>query len=241
MTLSSRPSTRFPGISTQELMRLYAAVCASEDRKAVFTDVVRDKAVPDPHGPALPAAREPFRPTRHDVLRAHEMEQMAWRALLLHFGDMANMHVLSSGGDMLFREPGVAYSVHDLRHRGRVVGMWDEGADRPVFQLRAACLEPQVARRIINAVQLLGGPSIRRPLHVVDRWSAGWARDAALYRPERCAAFRRDRDSSLRVYTRPLTAAELAVVLECAAPEVRKFLAVRRKGLERLYRPAGRS
>ncbi|WNZ14894.1 hypothetical protein [Streptomyces sp. 11x1] len=241
MTLSSRPSTRFPAIPAQELMRLYAAFCASEDSKAAFMDAVRDKAVPDPHGPALPAVRKPFRPTRHDVLRAHEMEQMAWRALLLHFGDMADMHVLSSGGDMLFRQPGVAYAVHDLRHCGRVVAMWDEGADRPVFQLRAACLEPLVARRIINAVQLLGGPSILRPLHVVDRWSGGWARDAALYRPERCAAFRRDRDGYLRLYTRPLTAAELALVLESAAPEVRKFLAVRRKGLERLYGTAGRS
>ncbi|MYX26832.1 hypothetical protein GTY75_09145 [Streptomyces sp. SID8381] len=241
MTLPSRPSTRFPAVPAQELMRLFAAACASGERKAAFMDAIRDKAVPNPHGPALPAAREPFRPTRHDVLRAHEMEHMAWRALLLHFGDMVNMHVLSNGGDMLFQQPGVAYSVHDLRHRGRVVGMWDEGADHPVFQLRAAYIEPQVARRIISAVQLLGGPSIRRPLHVIERWSARWARDAALYRPERCATFRRDRDGCLRVYTRPLTAAELAVVLESAAPEVRKFLAVRRKGLERLYGPAGRS
>ncbi|MFG3132923.1 hypothetical protein ACGFZU_35145 [Streptomyces tendae] len=239
MTFASRPSA--PAVPAPELFRLFAAACQSADRKAAFLDAIRDKAVPNPHGPALPADRRPFRPTRHDVLRAGEIEQMAWRALLLHFGDMAEMHVLSHGGRMPHRQPGVTYAVHELRHRGRVIGMWDEDADRPMFQLRAAYIEPLVLRRIINAVQLLGGPGILRPLHVVDRWTGGWPQDVALYRPERCATYRRDRDGSYRVYTRPLTAAELALVLECAAPEVRKYLAVRRKRLERMYGTAGRS
>ncbi|MER7497092.1 hypothetical protein ABT033_31405 [Streptomyces pharetrae] len=220
-----------------ELFRLFAAA-----RVAGSLTSIVDKAAPNPHGSALRAAqRRPFAPTGHDALRAGELEQMAWAPLLLHFGDMVDMHVLSHGGEIPYRQPGVAYAVHDLRHRGRVVGMWDEGADRPVFQLRAAYVEPQVARRIINAVQLLGGPGILRPLHVIDRCSDSWVGDAALYRPERCAAFRRDRDGLFRVYTRPLTAAELALVLECAAPEVRKYLAVRRKSLELRYGTAGRS
>ncbi|MFF4276212.1 hypothetical protein [Streptomyces sp. NPDC001536] len=223
MTVASRPSARVsPGLARLEFM----SRCSAD-----FRAFVDSKAVPSPHGPALPADRQPFHPTRHDVLRAGEIEQMAWRPLLLHFGDMVDMHVLSLAGDLPFRQPGVAYEVHDLQHRGRVVGMWDENTDRPVFQLRASFVEPKVAHRIINAVQLLGGDGNRRPLHVPSG-RGPWPRDESLYRPERCAAFRREDGGLFRVYTRPLTAAELALVLECAAPEVRKYLAVRRLRLE---------
>ncbi|MFE1289717.1 hypothetical protein [Streptomyces sp. NPDC058751] len=203
----------------------------------VFRPFLRDRAVANPHGPALPGAHPgPFTPTAYEVLHGGEMEQMAWSALLLHFGDMVEMRTLSQGGEMPFRQPGVAYDVQDGRHKGRVVGFWEEGADRPVFQLRTSSLEKPVTRRIIRTVQLLGGDFNPRPLHVPgfpSPRSAGWARDERLYRPERSAVFRKDAEGLYRVYTRLLTAAELAVVLESAAPTVRKYQALRRFHIER--------
>jgi hypothetical protein len=225
---------------------LFRRIASDRD---TFLRFLRDTSAPAPQGPApLPASRrDPFRPTAHEVIHAGEIEQMAWRATLLHFGDMVEMRTLSHGGEVAYRQPGVAYEVQDGRHRGRIVGFWETGADRPAFQLRASSVEPQTARRIIRAVQLLGGHANSRPLHVrgwASHHTVGWARDQRLYRPERCATFRRNAEGLYCLYTRLLTAAELALVLENAAPEVRKFQALRRLQMDRFAerrRAAGRS
>lgn len=231
MTFASPPSAPVPALTVLELFRHVGA-----DRD-MFLEFLREKAVPDPHGPSLEAdRRSPFTPTRHEVLHAGEIEQMAWRALLLHFGDMVDMRAMSQGGDVPYRQPGVSYHVQDARHRGHVVGFWDVEDDRPLFQLRASSLDPRTARRFIRAVQLLGGNANPRPLRIRSRaahYTVGWAKNQRLFRPERSATFSVNPEGLYCLYTRPLTAAELAVVLESAAPEVRKNQALRRLQFER--------
>ncbi|MFI8265353.1 hypothetical protein [Streptomyces sp. NPDC085665] len=187
-----------------------------------------------PFAPQLPPVRDPFKPTIHENMRAVEIERTAWRPLVAHLGTMADMHVLSGGGDLMTeRQPGVSYAVRDTMHRGRVVGFWEPGAVRPMFQLRAASMERPEAARIIGNVRLLGGCANPRPLYVVQRGTGSWTRDAALHRPERCATFRRDINGRYRVYTRLMTAAELEIVLEGAAFAIRKAQAIRHLSMQR--------
>ncbi|MEW1677931.1 hypothetical protein AB0O47_32560 [Streptomyces noursei] len=187
-----------------------------------FLQSFQKKAVPSVGDRAILPARTPFTPSRHEVLRASEIEQMAWRPVVKHIGGMADMDLLSHGGEIPYRQPGVGYSLLFGRHRGRVIGFWPEGADRPTFQIRATCVEGPVAGRIVRAVQLLGGAAKQRPLRIAGGWHGAWVGDSALYRPERCAVFRKEGPRLYRVYTRPLTAAELDVVLAATAAALRK-------------------